>query len=133
MNMASSSPEALQFELRQGSLKALLGGPDGEAAKDHIASVVFEHLGCVVHDRTGYGSFFARADNLWFQCQDIRIDFTPEKELKSGLTGQDMVPEPDTFSFTTHCYRLTPLASQAAISPSAIVSEIRQRSVRRRM
>ena len=70
-----------------------------------------------MHDRTGYGSFFARADSLWFQCRGIRIDFTSEKGLKSGLFGQDMVPEPDIFSFTTQVFCVVELPLRAGRRP----------------
>lgn len=85
------------------------GPPEGNAlcfwhceCQESISYVVPNVVSKFLHDRTAYGSHFARPDKLWFRHRVGLVDFEPQKGVKSAPSGQIMLPEPDIFSFTTH-------------------------------
>ncbi len=60
-----------------------------------IVFIVILILMNTLHDRTNYGSSFARADNLWFRCRVRLVGFGPQKGVKSDPCGQIMLFVPD--------------------------------------
>lgn len=76
--------------------------PSCETVRTNVFYIVYIGLGTLLHDRTTYGSNFARPDKLWFLHRVWLVDFDPQKGVKSAPCGQIMLPEPDIFSFTTH-------------------------------
>jgi hypothetical protein len=76
--------------------------PGRGKVSDIALFAVFVFLEFALQDRTTYASDFARADNLWFPLRGFQADFDPLRRRKFGLLGQNMLPEADDFSFTTH-------------------------------
>ncbi len=93
-------PERLRY-LRIG------GGQEGPLVTGNgtvriiVICIVQVGIATLLHDRTTYVYDFARADKLGFRHLPLRLDFDPQKGAKSSAFGQNMLPEPDIFSYTT--------------------------------
>lgn len=77
--------------------------PPLELIEEYSYNLIVDLLMLVLHphDRTHYASDFARPDYLWFQQPIGLAIFAPRMRSFRGRNGQNMLPVPDIFSFTT--------------------------------